>query len=168
MSCTAPTSNRRHARRAGGRGGDPDPCSQDDPDSEFYGHPTAPCPACNGKGTVPAVVTLAAKCETCKGDGSVEGRNIASWDHCWSCDGDGFGPVGTATVVNCWPICAGEDYSHDDVPSVELRNDGSVWLYGDEWFTSNLLKGIDITGQVVGDPQPGRWMLELSEARGVQ
>lgn len=46
-----------------------------------------PCELCQGNGYRPPVwmVEAAKLCETCDGVGSIEGRNIASWDLCPDC-----------------------------------------------------------------------------------
>ncbi len=122
------------------------------------------CPTCNGEGTVPAVVTLAVKCETygITHIGSLKG-GTGRCKHEPPCE-RGFRPVGTATVAHCWPIVA----SIPDLPTypagqvAELSSSGTLWLgtaREGQWSLSEVMA--DITGQVVGTPTPNLYLLEL-------
>ncbi len=106
------------------------------------------CPTCNGEGTVPAVVTLAVKCEH-EGAGRLD---------CFWCRGYGFRPVGTATVAHCWPIVDVHDPRLDEDIEVVYSTPSSTWVQRPD-------HGVDITGQVVGPPAPGAFLLELTDVK---
>ncbi len=109
------------------------------------GAPRENCGACNGEGTIPAVVTLAVTHEFGRYPGL-------------TADILGFRPVGTATVAHCWPIVARYSKATDNYVRIIDDEGGRVGyaLHRDGVVT-------DITGQVVGTPTPGAFLLELAD-----
>lgn len=127
-------------------------------------------PACIG-GTVPAVVTLAVPCSAlgCDGYGVLSEEQVISGGYVaevivGNCDCvDGCRPVGTATVRHCWPI-VGLGGCVADVAHVCMSVLFHMPLSEPD---ENGETETDITGQVVGNPQPGQWLLELDNASPV-
>ncbi len=115
------------------------------------------CWSCNGDGTVPAVVTLAVECSCLY----AEAANQPPRTHnpCRDCGVLGFRPVGVATVKHCWPIVSHRtDFTVTEIVSLPER--GWIALHGGGHCT-------DLTGQVVGTPTPGTFLLELADVTPV-
>ncbi len=107
----------------------------------FPGRDNHPCPTCNGAGAVPAVVTLAVANEFGRYPGL-------------SADVLGFRPVGTATVAHCWPIVA--------VYPGSIQVEVDRCDHCDRGDTDYIARS-----QIVGNSQPGAWILELADVTPV-
>ncbi len=151
-----------------------------------------PCPICAGRRHVPHLPNPRWQCHNCKGEDTVPARSFVV--HTANIEGTiptvvtlavthefgrypglaadilGHRPIGTATVAHCWPIVA----SIPDLPTypagevVELSSSGTLWLgtaREGQWSLSEVMA--DITGQVVGTPTPGAFLLELADATPV-
>lgn len=137
------------------------------------------CPDCPSPSTVflpwhepldvGTTVEIAVECERCD-EGYLDRLDYRPFDtrpmeKCPACDDDGHRVVGTAKVAGSWPVHTQRDCSYDHKPSIEMRDDGTIWLYDEAWHASRTpSEAREITSQCHG-LTVGQYAIELTEAR---